>query len=122
MEDIQDLGQRVEKYRVQYITADDDVANEEGSSIGHKRIHVFPVAVRGSIINKIELTITSLLTDDTKIQLREIAVYDWSEAEEKGYLDQDKIVNPNQRLKDDNKADSVSDHEYKRKCIHDILD
>lgn len=114
MEDIQKYGQRVEKYRIQYIT-DTIVDSEEGTSIGHKRIHALPLSLRWLTITKIELTIISLLTDDRKIRLRELAVYDWSEAEKKGFLDQSKIFMPGERKdKGEKKRVSVQDKKTRK--------
>lgn len=114
MEDVLNLGQRVDKYTIQYIT-DTIVETEEGTSIGHKRIHAFPLSLRWLTLTKIELTIKSVLTDDKEIRLRELSVYDWSEAEKKGFLDQSKIFRLGERKdEDDRKKQSIA-HDKKKK-------
>ncbi|EDO44021.1 predicted protein, partial [Nematostella vectensis] len=85
MEDIVAYGQRVEEYRLYFITADGPIG-ELGSTIGHKRIHPFPAEVAGKEVHGIELVLTKLVIGGS-LQLRQVAVYDWSEAVKRGYLD-----------------------------------
>jgi hypothetical protein len=90
MESIEDYGQLVEEYTVEYVTVENKTAQEKGSSIGHKRIHSFPKELYGLALKSVSIKIIKLVTEGTKIRLREIAVYDWSEAARKGYLDDKK--------------------------------
>ena len=87
MEDIAEFGQLVAAYQLRFKTLHGWLNYpEQGSTIGHKRIHPFPEEFSGEIISAISLNITKLVTDDTSIMIREVSVYDWTEAAGKGYV------------------------------------
>lgn len=87
MEDVAKFGQLVAEYELRFKTLQGWIGYpEQGSSIGHKRIHPFPEAFSGEIISAVSLKITQLVTGDMSIVLREVSVYDWSEAAERGYV------------------------------------
>ena len=87
MEDIAQFGQLVAEYQLRIKTLHEWLDfPTRGSSIGHKRIHSFPESFSGMIISAISLNITKLVTNGTSIMLREVSVYDWTEAAGKGYV------------------------------------
>ena len=87
MENIAEFGQLVAEYQLRFKTLHGWLDYpEQGTSVGHKRIHPFPAEFSGEIISAISLNITKLVTNGTSIMLREVSVYDWSEAGFKGYV------------------------------------
>ncbi|KAJ7369614.1 hypothetical protein OS493_037564 [Desmophyllum pertusum] len=87
MEDVAQFGQLVAEYELRFKTLQGWIGYpEQGSSIGHKRILPFPEESSGEIISAVSLKITQLVTGDMSIVLREVSVYDWSEAAERGYV------------------------------------
>ena len=81
MEDIEKSGQQVMEYELKLETEDGWIKTPEpGSTIGHKRIHPFPVVLANKRVTAISLNITRLVTKQNSITLREVSVYDWSEA------------------------------------------
>ena len=87
MEDIANYGQLVAEYHIRVKTLQGWLEYpEQGSTIGHKRIHPLPEIFSGKIISAISLNITKLVVDGTSIMLREVSVYDWTEATRKGYV------------------------------------
>ena len=87
MEDIAQFGQLVAEYQLWFKTPQGWIESpEKGSSIGFKRIHAFPDIFKGNIISAVSLNITRLVTNGTSLMLREISVYDWTEAARKGFI------------------------------------
>ena len=87
MEDVANYGQLVAEYHLRLKTLQGWLEYpEQGSTIGHKRIHPFPKIFSGKIISAVSLNITKLVADGTSIVLREVSVYDWTEAARKGYV------------------------------------
>lgn len=87
MEDVANYGQLVAEYHLWLKTLQGWLEYpEQGSTIGHKRIHPFPEIFSGKIISAISLNITKLVADGTSIMLREVSVYDWTEVARKGYV------------------------------------
>ena len=87
MEDIAQFGQLVAEYQLWFKTLQGWIESpEKGSSIGFKRIHAFPDMFNGNIISAVSLNITRLVTNGTSLMLREISVYDWTEAARKGFI------------------------------------
>lgn len=81
MEDIEKSGQTVMEYELKLETEDGWIKTPEpGSTIGHKRIHPFPIALANKKVTAISLNITRLVTKQKSITLREVSVYDWNEA------------------------------------------
>lgn len=81
MEDIEKSGQTVMEYELKLETEDGWIKTlEPGSTIGHKRIHPFPIALANKKVTAISLNITRLVTKQKSITLREVSVYDWNEA------------------------------------------
>ena len=81
MEDIAKFGQLVRSYELKVKTGDCWISiDEEGSTIGHKRIHPFPRALAEKKISGISLKIRKLVTEQRDITLREVSVYKWDEA------------------------------------------
>ena len=81
MEDIEKSGQTVMEYELKLETEDGWIKTpERGSTIGHKRIHPFPIALANKKVTAISLNITRLVTKQKSITLREVSVYDWNEA------------------------------------------
>ena len=81
MEDIEKSGQTVMEYELKLEAEDGWIKTPEpGSTIGHKRIHPFPIALANKKVTAISLNITRLVTKQTSITLREVSVYDWNEA------------------------------------------
>lgn len=81
MEDIEKSGQTVMEYELKLETEDGWIKTPEpGSTIGHKRIHPFPIALANKKVTAISLNITRLVTKQKYITLREVSVYDWNEA------------------------------------------
>ena len=81
MEDVEMFGQLVEEYDLRFMTPLGWVgAPENCSTVGHKRIHPFPRQLAGQMVYAIGLTIKKLVTNETTLNLRQVSVYDWSEA------------------------------------------
>ena len=81
MEDIEKSGQTVMEYELKLETEDGWIKTPEpGSTIGHKRIHPFPIALANKKVTAISLNVTRLVTKQKSITLREVSVYDWNEA------------------------------------------
>ena len=80
MENIEEDGQLVERYEITYESNEGSLYSEQGSSIGHKRIHPFPWQVSGKNVSSVSLKILKLVTDADSIVLRQVSVYDWNEA------------------------------------------
>ena len=81
MEDIEYSGQIVMEYELRLETEDGWIKTPEpGNTIGHKRIHPFPIALANKKVTAISLNITRLVTKQKSITLREVSVYDWNEA------------------------------------------
>ena len=89
MELITAYGQLVQEYIVYYCTTDGTIS-ENGSSIGHKRIHPFPKQLYGLELKEIKIQMKKLVNGGAEVKLRRIGVYDWSEAKLEGYLDDKK--------------------------------
>ena len=87
MEDVAKFGQLVSEYQLRFNTSHGWVNYPEyGSTIGHKRIHPFPQVIRGKTIYAISFKIVKLVTRDPSITIREVSVYDWTEATRKRYI------------------------------------
>lgn len=87
MEDVAKFGQLVSEYRLRFKTLHGWIDYpEQGSTIGHKRIHPFPKVFSGKAISAVSLKITKLVTGSYSIRLRDVSVYDWTVASSKGYL------------------------------------
>ena len=87
MEDVLRFGQLVAEYQLRVKTSHGWIdCPEQSTTIGHKRIHPFPKALRGETSTAISLKITKLVTDGDSIWLREVSVYDWTRAARKGYV------------------------------------
>ena len=87
MEDVAKFGQLVAEYQLRFKTLQGWTGDpEQGSTIGHKRIHPFPKALSGETITAVSLKIGKLVTGTSAIRLREVSVYDWTQAAEKGYV------------------------------------
>jgi len=87
MEDVAKFGQLVSEYQLRFNTSHGWVNYPEyGSTIGHKRIHPFPQVLRGKTVYAISFKIVKLVTRDPSITIREVSVYDWTEATRKRYI------------------------------------
>ena len=87
MEDVAKFGQLVREYQLRFNTSHGWVNYPEyGSTIGHKRIHPFPQVLRGKPVYAISFKIVKLVTRDPSITIREVSVYDWTEATRKRYI------------------------------------
>ena len=87
MEDIAESGQLVMSYILKVKTEGGWISmKEEGSTIGHKRIHPFPKALARKKISGISLKIMKLVTKQLTTTLREVSVYNWNEAAEKNLI------------------------------------
>ena len=87
MEDVAKFGQLVSEYQLRFNTSHGWVNYPEyGSTIGHKRIHPFPPVLRGKTVYAISFKIVKLVTRDPSITIREVSVYDWTEATRKRYI------------------------------------
>ena len=95
MENVKRYGQLVKSYQIIYLMESSGGNHiENGTTVGHKRIHPFPWKPL-DVIEKdqelpsvvgISVKITKLLTNDSSIYLRKVSMFDWSNAVHHGLL------------------------------------
>lgn len=95
MEDVEKFGQLVKSYQITYLMESSELNHREnGTTVGHKRIHPFPWQPLGVVeedqeppsIVGIRIKITQLVTNAPVIRLRKVSMFDWSNAVAKGIL------------------------------------